>query len=271
MKAIRITLLCGLLLALASTASAQQWTWFSPLNMKTADSRLTMVPGLNPLTALRITTSEANDYQLAFLGLPLQSNGVIDSLTVCYEIMSPGVYIEDIWLLRMRAPDAADLMVAQSPGYPPASGPTCFTAVAVNGAVTGAITMRLQLNFSDASGVIEIGAIGIHTSPIIVGINDDQASKPPSVSLLDQNRPNPFNPATRISFDLPRAQHATLDIYSVDGLRLRTLVQGELIAGRHDMDWDGRDDRGRTLPSGVYLYRLKTEDREESHRMTLIR
>jgi len=73
---------------------------------------------------------------------------------------------------------------------------------------------------------------------------------------LSESYPNPFNPSTHITFTLPRATHITLEIYNLLGQRVRTLVEGVKEAGPHAVVWDGRDEFGKTLPSGIYLYRL---------------
>jgi hypothetical protein len=72
---------------------------------------------------------------------------------------------------------------------------------------------------------------------------------------LAQNFPNPFNPVTTIAFDLPRASMVNLAIYNVKGQRVETLVDGRREAGRHRVSWDGRG-----IASGVYFYRITTDD-----------
>ncbi len=74
---------------------------------------------------------------------------------------------------------------------------------------------------------------------------------------LSQNFPNPFNPETQIAYQLPEAGRVTLRIYNMLGQPLRTLVEAELAAGYHKAVWNGKDDAGQPLPSGVYLYRLE--------------
>jgi hypothetical protein len=254
MKLSQYLLLIGFVLATVTPAQGQHWEWFSPLNATTADNRLTLTPGIHPLTALRVTTTEADDYQVVLLGLTLPGNAVIDSLTFCYEIMNPGVEVGNVRLLSMRRPDAASLLTEFSIGSADPD-PTCFVSHTFDRPIAGAITLRLSLNFTDVAGAIELGAIGVHVSPVVVGVSDNHAS-PPHVSLLEQNLPNPFNPSTRISFDLPQEQHVKLDVLSVDGRRIRTLIARPLQTGRHEIDWDGRDDSNRQLPSGIYLYRL---------------
>ena len=73
---------------------------------------------------------------------------------------------------------------------------------------------------------------------------------------LSQNRPNPFGDGTVISYQLPGETAVSLTIYNVAGQAVRTLVDGRQPAGNYNLKWDGRDDRGRKLSAGVYLYRL---------------
>lgn len=94
--------------------------------------------------------------------------------------------------------------------------------------------------------------------------------------ILRQNYPNPFNPATAISYQLsPMGQAAIsqvdLLIYNLRGQKVRTLVQTQQPAGRYEVKWDGRDDGGRPVPSGVYFYRLRAGGQAETRRMQLIR
>jgi adhesin/invasin len=78
----------------------------------------------------------------------------------------------------------------------------------------------------------------------------------PDAFALEQNFPNPFNPVTSISIRLPRASDVRLEVFSVLGQRVATLAEGPYEAGVHTFVWDGTDDRGLSVSSGVYLYRL---------------
>jgi hypothetical protein len=73
---------------------------------------------------------------------------------------------------------------------------------------------------------------------------------------LYQNTPNPFNPTTSIAFELPGQGHVALRVFDVGGKLVRTLVDGQRNEGSHVVTWNGRDDVGRAVASGVYLYRL---------------
>jgi hypothetical protein len=89
--------------------------------------------------------------------------------------------------------------------------------------------------------------------------------------ILHGNRPNPFNPVTTIGFEIPTAGRAGLRIYTVQGILVRTLVNGLLEPGRHTVQWDGRDDRGRTLGSGVYVSELVSDGRRLSRKLSLLK
>jgi len=92
-----------------------------------------------------------------------------------------------------------------------------------------------------------------------------------SAGALGQNSPNPFHPTTGISFSLPAAGPVKLDIYDVRGALVRVLLDERREAGRYEVTWDGRDDGGRQMASGVYLYRLQAGGRVESQRMVLVK
>jgi hypothetical protein len=79
----------------------------------------------------------------------------------------------------------------------------------------------------------------------------------PSVSALHQNHPNPFNPATTITYDVAVGGNVTIEIFDVSGHRVRTLVNAHRNAGRFEATWDGKDDFGSSVHSGVYFYRMK--------------
>lgn len=88
---------------------------------------------------------------------------------------------------------------------------------------------------------------------------------------LEQNYPNPFNPETRIAFRLPEDADVRLEIYTVLGQRIRSLTAGYRQAGTHEIVWNGRDDAGRQVASGMYLYRLQAGEHSAVRRMLLLR
>jgi len=87
-------------------------------------------------------------------------------------------------------------------------------------------------------------------------ISSNENSKIPEKFYLSQNYPNPFNAETTIGFDLPRASQVDLIVYDVRGKEIKKLVHHELTAGSHQVKWDGKDNSGRNVASGVYFYKI---------------
>ena len=102
-----------------------------------------------------------------------------------------------------------------------------------------------------------------------VVIEEFSSTIPPNYTL-DQNYPNPFNSGTVICFALPQNDHVHLAIYNLAGQRVATLVNGLHQAGTYTIRWDGRDDQGRALASGVYLYRLRAGPQQVATRKLLV-
>jgi hypothetical protein len=88
---------------------------------------------------------------------------------------------------------------------------------------------------------------------------------------LERVYPNPFNPATTVSFYLPEAAKVTLAVYDVGGRRVATLADGRIEAGMHESVWQGRDSAGRSVPSGVYFCRLESSGVVDTRKMVLLK
>jgi hypothetical protein len=100
----------------------------------------------------------------------------------------------------------------------------------------------------------------------------DEGSALPTVTRLIGASPNPFNPRTKILFELPQQTLVRLHVYDLAGRLVRTLLNGEMIAaGRHEKVWNGRDDSGRGVATGVYFYRLEAGAYSATKRMTLLK
>ncbi len=93
----------------------------------------------------------------------------------------------------------------------------------------------------------------------------------PSIASLHQNHPNPFNPQTRITYDLDQSEYVELTVFDVLGHRVRTLVSEQQNAGLFGVVWNGVNDRGRKVASGVYYYRLTTKSFSDTKKMLLIK
>ncbi len=99
----------------------------------------------------------------------------------------------------------------------------------------------------------------------------DEPNNLPANFYLHPNYPNPFNPSTTISFDLPRRARVTLSIVNILGQEVKRLIDQVMSAGSHSVAWDGRDGSGEPAASGVYLYRLETDEGILSRKMLLLK
>ncbi|MCX6835720.1 MAG: T9SS type A sorting domain-containing protein [candidate division Zixibacteria bacterium] len=132
-----------------------------------------------------------------------------------------------------------------------------------------AVPMILTAIATDANGnSSEFSLNGYSPDALVV---DDPGELLPLVCSLAQNYPNPFNATTRIVFSLPRKAVATLTVYNLLGQRVRTLVGDMFSAGEHEVVWNGTDDSGADVASGVYFYRLVWEDQHLARKMVLLK
>ncbi len=98
-----------------------------------------------------------------------------------------------------------------------------------------------------------------------------QSQAIPDRFILEQNFPNPFNPETRIGYQIPAAAEVNIQIFNILGQEIRTVVDGHQAAGSYSVMWDGRDAAGQVVPSGVYLYRLTAGEFTAVRKMILMR
>jgi hypothetical protein len=98
-----------------------------------------------------------------------------------------------------------------------------------------------------------------------------ESSEAPKATYLSQNYPNPFNPTTRIEFGLRESARVSLRIYDAAGRLVRVVSEGQLSPGRYARMWDGKDTRGVSIASGIYLYRLDAGSFTKTKKMVLLR
>jgi hypothetical protein len=132
----------------------------------------------------------------------------------------------------------------------------------------GQVTQHVALGAGDLWGADDLLVrLPLHCAEVAA------TDGPPAVANLDlRTWPNPFNPRSTIDFRLPGAAAVHLAVHDAAGRRVRTLAAGVVLdEGAHVLTWDGRDDNGRDVPSGVYFYRLLAADAAVSRRVTLLR
>jgi len=105
----------------------------------------------------------------------------------------------------------------------------------------------------------------------LIGATAIQNHQSPEKFTLHQNYPNPFNPSTVISFELSRIEKVSLKVYDNQGRFIRSLLNNTMHTGKHEISWDGRNNQGETVSTGVYYYILQTAGFNQTKKMTLIR
>ena len=99
----------------------------------------------------------------------------------------------------------------------------------------------------------------------------EEGTRAVSEFSLGNNYPNPFNPVTRIQYSLPQSEFVTLGIYNAIGQKVCTLVNQQVQAGQHHVTWNGINDQGFQVPSGVYFYRIQAGEFHETKTLTLMK
>lgn len=129
----------------------------------------------------------------------------------------------------------------------------------------------------DGGFYYKVTALDVHgnESPVAVLAPDNvsavDAAAPPLGTYLEQNHPNPFNPTTRIVFGLKEAGEMSLRVYDAAGRLVRVLAEGRREARRYEVEWDGRDDAGGAVASGVYFYQLFTGSQTLTRKAVLLK
>lgn len=131
-----------------------------------------------------------------------------------------------------------------------------------------------QINVADAKaghlGTFSEWGLRISLSSV-TGIDDLPGAGAPAEFALHQNYPNPFNPSTAIGYQLPAFSEVELTVYNLLGQKVRTLVSQKQPAGYYSVRWDGRNERGAPVSSGIYIYKIEAGDYRQSRRMLLLK
>lgn len=135
--------------------------------------------------------------------------------------------------------------------------------------------IRIRFRLITDSSLVSFGwsldDIEIHVGDIQTAVAENAGESLPTEYTLLHNYPNPFNPQTFIEYQLPRAGKVRLVVFNLNGQVIRTLVDAPQQAGRFKSRWDGRDDLGNGVASGVYLYQLQAGDFSQTKKMILLR
>ena len=131
----------------------------------------------------------------------------------------------------------------------------------------------MMINTIATNGEVDIyaqnGPFTLTIDGVQLNINDNDLI--PDEFTLYANYPNPFNPTTTISYDLPEQAQVTLGIYDLLGKKIKTLVNQSQDAGNKIAMWDGTDDLGRQVSAGVYLYQIQAGEFTQTRKMLLLK
>ena len=129
----------------------------------------------------------------------------------------------------------------------------------------------LKINGSKNIEITAVDLAGADGRTAMVSFAPSAGKTLPDGFTLSQNYPNPFNPTTQIDFSLSAASEVRLTVYNLMGREVSRLIDDRLEAGQHSTTWNGRDRDGQIVSSGVYFYRLKTENGEQTRKMILMK
>jgi hypothetical protein len=192
--------------------------------------------------------------------------------------------------------------------YSPLNGPSTLTGtVATMGGIPLAnVTVALQDNQNNVISFATTNADGQYSIPQLVNQNykavvtilnvptvetqvlvngnvnrdftlnaptgtDDQYQTTPSMSVSLTNYPNPFNPSTTIAFNVPKASNVTVEVYNLKGQKVKTLVHDFLSTGLQQLNWNGTNDMGKTVASGIYFAKVKGTNFHSTHKMVMLK
>ncbi|MBS3944653.1 MAG: T9SS type A sorting domain-containing protein [Melioribacter sp.] len=128
----------------------------------------------------------------------------------------------------------------------------------------------IYYSVSGKDGYIFLFLIRAYVSSVVSNVSEPIEILP-SAFALDQNYPNPFNPETVISFSLPKSSNVQIKIYDVLGNEIRTLINEERIAGKHNIYWNATDNSGKRVSSGVYFYTISADNFTQTKKMVLMK
>ena len=133
--------------------------------------------------------------------------------------------------------------------------------------------LRLGLNMSDSDQASLQGSIVVHilriSSGALSGVNEGGVPGADAIVSVG-NYPNPFNPMTTVRFELTQPKEVRVPIVNLAGELVQTLSNRMYPTGTHQLNWDGRDARGRGQSSGTYFLRLETNEAVKTHKLTLV-
>lgn len=245
----------------------QQTIWFSPYEIIPVAGNVNL--NIQPYGgAVIVTSNTSGDLQWIIRGLNLPSNQTIDSVIINYQLTNAASYISQVRIAYSQLiqqyvmiDDGTDLLSTTPDRY----------ALFVGQPVNGLITLAFRLNFASTADQIYIGAIGVVLSQPNTSMNEKFQSGLSEKFKLEQNYPNPFNPETKIDYYLKSNDKVTINIYDVNGHLVKTLLNEDQAEGHKSVIWNGKDNNGKIVSSGVYFYQVQVGNHSEAKKMIMLK
>lgn len=182
---------------------------------------------------------------------------IVSSIPMCGRVTDVAVCGDDLYVTQTRAVQVFDISDPKKPRR--------IGNAELPDAPVGLVASKMGVYFADVSGGLQI--LGSRCASNPTGVTDRVPAARRSLSVF----PNPTLASVTIRFDTPVRGPARSCVYDVTGRLVRTLVDGAIEAGTHDLAWDGRDERGYRAPAGVYFVRVATGRGTSSSRISLVR
>ncbi len=200
----------------------------------------------------------------------LPSYEVIDVMDIPQNVLEIGVFEDDLCVGAVVVQDTCEQILV----YSTSAIPFSFEIVTNNREAGTPIISYQVLN--KETGIYESRSLisGQQKSSVIMfGNLEEPQNEIPVIDnvVLHGNNPNPFNPETRLTFSLPQEQEIELTVYNLKGQKVRTLYTGITSSGEQSVVWNGKDDNGKPVGSGLYFYKLKTKDNVLTKKMLLLK
>ena len=187
------------------------------------------------------------------------------------EVPSPAIDKDSLYVFIIDSVDYNDpdndvcTLTIKQGNYYSISGDTIKPSLAFSGTLIVPFSISDGELTADDTLLITVTSLGI-SSP-----DQEISSQLPEQFALHYNYPNPFNPSTTINYDLPENSYVRLTIYDITGKLIRTLINQSQTTGNRTVVWDGRDDFGRTVSGGVYLYSIEAGSFRQTRKMLLLK
>lgn len=264
------TILVLLALSLAGSVSAGEMTdgltitggqnAFARLTLERADATDTE-PGVLKLRVSLVQAKDLKGYGFSLIYDPVKYE-FLEALELDANLLSSRSEKSTLFLSSNRTPGKLDIGAMKVDGAG-ASGDGGLVEL-----VFKTTEIPLQTDFQVAEGVL-VGLDG--NIDQLTQIEIGNLKPVPDRTSLSQNMPNPFNPSTTIEYQVAEAGQVRLAIYNLLGQEVRVLVDARNEAGHYTANWDGKDQLGRQVASGIYLYRLQAANFSATKRMMLLK